>query len=39
MLKNMPDLNHGDDEAAVNALRSAVMRLSRLPSTSGSTSR
>src|SRR3954471_13027535 len=27
--KNMPDLNHGDDVAAVNSLRSAVMRLSR----------
>lgn len=25
----MPDLNRGGDEAAVNALRSAVMRLSR----------
>ncbi len=25
----MPDLSHGDDAAAVNALRSAVMRLSR----------
>ncbi|WP_086564323.1 hypothetical protein [Streptomyces africanus] len=25
----MPDLNHGDDVAAVNSLRSAVMRLSR----------
>ena len=25
----MPDLTHGDDAAAVNALRSAVMRLSR----------
>ncbi|WP_394433048.1 MarR family winged helix-turn-helix transcriptional regulator [Streptomyces sp. SGAir0957] len=25
----MPDLSHGDDVAAVNALRSAVMRLSR----------
>ena len=31
MLKNMPDLSHGaaEDVAAVNALRSAVMRLSR----------
>ncbi|MYS75776.1 MarR family transcriptional regulator, partial [Streptomyces sp. SID5926] len=25
----MPDLKHGDDAAAVNSLRSAVMRLSR----------
>ncbi len=25
----MPDLTHGDDAAAVNSLRSAVMRLSR----------
>ncbi|MGW4144897.1 MarR family transcriptional regulator, partial [Streptomyces mirabilis] len=25
----MADLTHGDDAAAVNALRSAVMRLSR----------
>ncbi|MFJ8821391.1 MarR family winged helix-turn-helix transcriptional regulator [Streptomyces sp. NPDC102467] len=25
----MPDLSHGDDVAAVNSLRSAVMRLSR----------
>src|SRR5213595_2962662 len=25
----MPDLSHGDDAAAVNSLRSAVMRLSR----------
>lgn len=31
MLKTMPDLSHGgaEDTAAVNALRSAVMRLSR----------
>ena len=27
--KDMPDLTHGDDAAAVNSLRSAVMRLSR----------
>src|SRR4051795_8296444 len=29
MLTNMPELSLGDDAAAVNALRSAVMRLSR----------
>lgn len=29
MLTTMPELSLGDDAAAVNALRSAVMRLSR----------
>src|SRR5690606_2823005 len=28
-LSTMPDFSHGDDAAAVNSLRSAVMRLSR----------